>query len=641
MADEAPVYVRNGVSLNTHMSDDDYMKAELEAENELLMLQGFDDNDDDLSMPIMNIKTEPDVKTEPGNKLVSNNKPRERVVKAGVDLSSAAKTNNKDQGEIKKVQFTDVKIVNHREMLRDLTNEKSMKTVFAYPIRPQHMSHPIMVDICKLCSSFTVNFNTSKVDDPEQIVGLLVMILQHHDGMKFVLENMINIDKNLFFGEKRSKVDYYMDYHTKYGLQVDKKPEYNASGYLYVANVPSTATEEELAALFPEAKIVILARDTNGQPKGYGYVNYETEEAAKDALYNRLTFPLVLRRHQLVVFYFLDPVSHRRQVGMRLPGKMTIPPTITPKGPAMSESEKERLKKKLIEMRHEIKSVKGVDETRRQQLGREMQVIERKLASEKGSQPPKKAQDSPQQKPHERPQNRSPRKPEEQPPRKPQERPQRKPQESPQRKPRERTSLEHPRPLLRTPPSGHGPSLLLHEPPPMHESPLLQTPQQLEPTWIPRGRGGTARGRGAPLHGRGGAAMKRKAEPPGGERPMSSYASSYIAMYGNEKLNSFGDEAEPPPEQQPRWAESQPPQIPSLLSPEQEYQNRGRPGQPHYPPRQDDGYRPYEAEPETSDPATDAVSLLLGITEVLRQQTGLSRPMPARRSYNEYGDEQY
>jgi len=39
-------------------------------------------------------------------------------------------------------------------------------------------------------------------------------------------------------------------------------------------------------------------------------------------------------------------------------------------GPAMSESEKERLKKKLIEMRHEIKSVKGVDETRRQQLGR-------------------------------------------------------------------------------------------------------------------------------------------------------------------------------------------------------------------------------------------------------------------------------
>ena len=66
MADEAPVYVRNGVSLNTHMSDDDYMKAELEAENELLMLQGFDDNDDDLSMPVMNIKTQPDVKTQPG-----------------------------------------------------------------------------------------------------------------------------------------------------------------------------------------------------------------------------------------------------------------------------------------------------------------------------------------------------------------------------------------------------------------------------------------------------------------------------------------------------------------------------------------------------------------------------------------------
>ena len=36
----------------------------------------------------------------------------------------------------------------------------------------------------------------------------------------------------------------------------------------------------------------------------------------------------------------------------------------------MSESEKERLKKKLIEMRQEIRSVRGIDETRRQQLGR-------------------------------------------------------------------------------------------------------------------------------------------------------------------------------------------------------------------------------------------------------------------------------
>ena len=39
-------------------------------------------------------------------------------------------------------------------------------------------------------------------------------------------------------------------------------------------------------------------------------------------------------------------------------------------GPGMSESEKERMKKKLIEMRHEIRSIRGINETRRQQLGR-------------------------------------------------------------------------------------------------------------------------------------------------------------------------------------------------------------------------------------------------------------------------------
>ena len=67
-------------------------------------------------------------------------------------------------------------------MLSDLTNEKSLKTVFAYPICPQHMGHPIMVDICKLCSSFTVNFNTSKVDDPEQIVGWVFSTLQWYSN---------------------------------------------------------------------------------------------------------------------------------------------------------------------------------------------------------------------------------------------------------------------------------------------------------------------------------------------------------------------------------------------------------------------------------------------------------------------------
>lgn len=64
----------------------------------------------------------------------------------------------------------------------------------------------------------------------------------------------------------------------------------------------------------------------------YGYVNYETEVAAKEALYNQLTFPMILQRHQLVVFYYSNPTAHRRQVGMKLPGKRTISPPPAPKG---------------------------------------------------------------------------------------------------------------------------------------------------------------------------------------------------------------------------------------------------------------------------------------------------------------------
>ena len=59
MADDQ-LYEENGVPLISNMSNDDYMKAELEAENELMMLEGFDDD----VKP--DIKPDVDLTTVPG-----------------------------------------------------------------------------------------------------------------------------------------------------------------------------------------------------------------------------------------------------------------------------------------------------------------------------------------------------------------------------------------------------------------------------------------------------------------------------------------------------------------------------------------------------------------------------------------------
>ena len=114
--------------------------------------------------------------------------------------------------------------------------------------------------------------------------------------------------------------------------------------------------------------------------------------------------------------------------------------------------------------------------------------------------------------------------------------------------------------------------------------------------------------------GRPGGAPKRKMEPPGAERPMSSYASSYIATYGNEKYKAYADETEPPAERQPRWADPHPSRVPSLLSVEPAHPIREDPAPQRFPPLEE-RYRPYDREPPV---ATEAVNLLLGITEVLR-----------------------
>ena len=61
------LYEENGVPLNSNMSNDDYMKAEMEAENELMILEGFDDD----VKP--DVKPQVDVITEPGKANLKRN----------------------------------------------------------------------------------------------------------------------------------------------------------------------------------------------------------------------------------------------------------------------------------------------------------------------------------------------------------------------------------------------------------------------------------------------------------------------------------------------------------------------------------------------------------------------------------------
>ncbi len=56
---------------------------------------------------------------------------------------------------------------------------------------------------------------------------------------------------------------------------------------LYVGNLEYSTTEEELAALFADFGTVTNARVINGadgRPRGFGFVEMETEEAAKNAM---------------------------------------------------------------------------------------------------------------------------------------------------------------------------------------------------------------------------------------------------------------------------------------------------------------------------------------------------------------------
>lgn len=64
---------------------------------------------------------------------------------------------------------------------------------------------------------------------------------------------------------------------------------------MYVGNLEYSTTEEELSALFGEFGTVTstkLINGADGRPRGFGFVEMETEEAAKNAMekLNQTTF---------------------------------------------------------------------------------------------------------------------------------------------------------------------------------------------------------------------------------------------------------------------------------------------------------------------------------------------------------------
>ena len=57
---------------------------------------------------------------------------------------------------------------------------------------------------------------------------------------------------------------------------------------LYVGNLPYSATEDEVRALFAEVggvtSVALIMDRATGHPKGFGFVEMETDQAAQDAI---------------------------------------------------------------------------------------------------------------------------------------------------------------------------------------------------------------------------------------------------------------------------------------------------------------------------------------------------------------------
>merc|ERR1712226_1099639 len=74
-----------------------------------------------------------------------------------------------------------------------------------------------------------------------------------------------------------------------------------ADRMVFVAPLPTDTTEEELQELFPDALRAVIAVDSKGNPKGYGYTEYSNEAAVKEAV-DKYKGSLELRGEKLFVY---------------------------------------------------------------------------------------------------------------------------------------------------------------------------------------------------------------------------------------------------------------------------------------------------------------------------------------------------
>lgn len=88
---------------------------------------------------------------------------------------------------------------------------------------------------------------------------------------------------------------------------------------LYVKNFPEEITEDYLRQKFSEfgkVSSTVIMKDKEGKPKGYGFVNFETSEAAKKAT-ESLNGSLMGKLIDFLCFVFLKnwfPICMRESV---------------------------------------------------------------------------------------------------------------------------------------------------------------------------------------------------------------------------------------------------------------------------------------------------------------------------------------
>lgn len=187
-------------------------------------------------------------------------------------------------------------VIPPRDLIKiDLKQHARVKTVIVYPVKVEDIADCVFHEYLEKCMHFQLVFQENNHEKTKSENGFLELRFQSRDEAEEAEAQLSEIREGLkvkLCGPRDHTNAVVTELRGTDGQERQDRSDTALNRYVYIGNLPPTATEQALEALFPDAVRVAIIVNEDKVPKGYALAEFPTEESCERAtkMYHNVAF---------------------------------------------------------------------------------------------------------------------------------------------------------------------------------------------------------------------------------------------------------------------------------------------------------------------------------------------------------------